>query len=74
MSFERRTTRQLFVGKVPVGGGAPITVQSRLAVSNGLTLINAHTRGELVKQWRQKPDKQPGQPDNQTPAVFCIGR
>ena len=28
MSFERRTTRQLFVGKVPVGGGAPITVQS----------------------------------------------
>ena len=28
MSFERRTTRQLHVGKVPVGGGAPITVQS----------------------------------------------
>ena len=28
MSFERRNTRQLFVGKVPVGGGAPITVQS----------------------------------------------
>ncbi|MCU1389512.1 MAG: ispG, partial [Ilumatobacteraceae bacterium] len=26
--FERRTTRQIFVGKVPVGGGAPITVQS----------------------------------------------
>ena len=52
------------------------TLQSntRLAVSSGLTLISARTRSELVKQWRQKPDKQPGQPDNQTPAVFCIGR
>ena len=28
MSFERRVTRQIKVGKVPVGGGAPITVQS----------------------------------------------
>ncbi len=28
MSFERRQTRQLHVGAVPVGGGAPITVQS----------------------------------------------
>ena len=26
--FERRTTRQITVGKVPVGGGAPVTVQS----------------------------------------------
>ncbi len=26
--FERRMTRQIHVGKVPVGGGAPITVQS----------------------------------------------
>ena len=26
--FERRKTRQIFVGKVPVGGDAPITVQS----------------------------------------------
>ncbi|MED5220551.1 MAG: flavodoxin-dependent (E)-4-hydroxy-3-methylbut-2-enyl-diphosphate synthase, partial [Actinomycetota bacterium] len=26
--IERRTTRQLMVGDVPVGGGAPITVQS----------------------------------------------
>jgi (E)-4-hydroxy-3-methylbut-2-enyl-diphosphate synthase len=26
--FERRQTRQIFVGKVPVGGNAPITVQS----------------------------------------------
>ena len=26
--YERRTTRQIHVGKVPVGGGAPITVQS----------------------------------------------
>ncbi|MFM2275631.1 MAG: hypothetical protein RL211_1503 [Pseudomonadota bacterium] len=52
------------------------TLQSntRLSVSSGLTLTSAHTRSELVKQWRHKPDKQPGQPDNQTPAVFCIGR
>ena len=28
MSFERRVTRQINVGKVSVGGGAPITVQS----------------------------------------------
>jgi len=28
VSFERRQTRQLHVGAVPVGGGAPITVQS----------------------------------------------
>ena len=26
--FERRATRQIHVGKVPVGGGAPVTVQS----------------------------------------------
>jgi (E)-4-hydroxy-3-methylbut-2-enyl-diphosphate synthase len=28
VSFQRRQTRQLHVGKVPVGGGAPISVQS----------------------------------------------
>ena len=28
MSFERRQTKQIHVGKVPVGGGAPISVQS----------------------------------------------
>jgi (E)-4-hydroxy-3-methylbut-2-enyl-diphosphate synthase len=28
MTFERRSTRQIHVGKVPVGGGSPITVQS----------------------------------------------
>ena len=27
-NIERRASRQIFVGKVPVGGGAPITVQS----------------------------------------------
>ncbi|MEI8398309.1 MAG: flavodoxin-dependent (E)-4-hydroxy-3-methylbut-2-enyl-diphosphate synthase, partial [Actinomycetes bacterium] len=26
--FERRNTQQIMVGKVPVGGGSPITVQS----------------------------------------------
>jgi (E)-4-hydroxy-3-methylbut-2-enyl-diphosphate synthase len=28
MSFERRQTKQIHVGKVPVGGGAPISIQS----------------------------------------------
>jgi (E)-4-hydroxy-3-methylbut-2-enyl-diphosphate synthase len=28
VSFDRRSTRQILVGDVPVGGGAPITVQS----------------------------------------------
>jgi (E)-4-hydroxy-3-methylbut-2-enyl-diphosphate synthase len=28
MPFARKVTRQIMVGKVPVGGGAPITVQS----------------------------------------------
>jgi len=28
MSFERRQTKQIHLGKVPVGGGAPISVQS----------------------------------------------
>ena len=28
VSFERRPTRQIMVGSVPVGGGAPITIQS----------------------------------------------
>ena len=48
------------------------TLQSntRLSVSSGLTLAKAQTRSEWVRQWRQKP----GGPDNQTPAVFCIGR
>jgi len=28
LNFPRRTTRQILIGDVPVGGGAPITVQS----------------------------------------------
>jgi (E)-4-hydroxy-3-methylbut-2-enyl-diphosphate synthase len=28
VTIPRRTTKQIFVGKVPVGGGAPVTVQS----------------------------------------------
>ena len=28
MSYDRRATRQIMVGKVPVGGGAPVSVQS----------------------------------------------
>ena len=41
VSFQRRQTRQLHVGGVPVGGGAPITVQSmtttKTATSTGLS-------------------------------------
>ncbi|QDL38889.1 SAM-dependent methyltransferase [Rhodoferax sediminis] len=43
---------------------------TRLAVSSGLTLASAATRSQSVKQWRQHG----GGPDNQTPAVFAIGR
>ncbi len=43
---------------------------TRLAVSSGLTLDSAITRSESVKQWRQRS----AGPDNQTPAVFAIGR
>lgn len=43
---------------------------TRLSVSSGLTLENAQTRSQAVKQWRERP----GGPDNHTPAVFCIGR
>ena len=32
--FERRQTKQITVGKVPVGGGAPITVQSMTATKS----------------------------------------
>lgn len=35
MSYERRTTRQVKVGRVPVGGGAPITVQSMTTTKTG---------------------------------------
>lgn len=43
---------------------------TRLAVAAGLTLPDAHTRSCLVKAWRQQ-----GAPvNNDTPAVFAIGR
>ena len=35
MSFERRSTRQIHVGAVPVGGAAPITVQSMTTTKTG---------------------------------------
>jgi len=44
--------------------------QTRLAVSSGLTLASARTRSQTVRQWRQPGDG----PDNQTPAVFALGR
>jgi (E)-4-hydroxy-3-methylbut-2-enyl-diphosphate synthase len=40
----RRTSRQIFVGKVPVGGGAPITVQS---MTNTLTTDVAATIAQI---------------------------
>ena len=46
---------------------APTT---RLAVSSGLTLPSAFSRGATVADWR----KQRWAPDNSTPAVFAIGR
>ncbi len=43
---------------------------TRLSVSSGLTLTTAQTKSTTVRGWRQSPEG----PDNQTPAVFCIGR
>ncbi len=43
---------------------------TRLAVSSGLTLPQARNRSLLAKAWKQ----QPAPLDNDTPAVFLIGR
>lgn len=43
---------------------------TRLAISSGLTLGQAQTTSQRVKQWKQ----QPATLDNATPAVFAIGR
>ena len=42
---------------------------TRLAVSMGLTLTDAHNRSASVKQWQQRSDIR-----KDTPAVFAIGR
>jgi (E)-4-hydroxy-3-methylbut-2-enyl-diphosphate synthase len=42
--IERRPSRQIFVGKVPVGGGAPITVQT---MTNTLTADAAATIAQI---------------------------
>ncbi|HLN23816.1 MAG TPA: flavodoxin-dependent (E)-4-hydroxy-3-methylbut-2-enyl-diphosphate synthase [Patescibacteria group bacterium] len=42
--IHRRTSRQIFVGKVPVGGGAPVTVQS---MTNTLTTDVAATVAQI---------------------------
>ena len=42
---------------------------TRLAVSSGLTLAQAASRGDTVQRWRQ----QPAPVDNTTPAVFAFG-
>lgn len=46
-----------------------LQANTRLAVSNGLTLTTAQTRSEIVSQWK----KQTGGPNNSTPAVYAIG-
>ncbi len=43
---------------------------TRLAVSSGLTLAQAHTQSDSVKNWR----KHPVPVNNSTPAVFALGR
>jgi 16S rRNA (cytidine1402-2'-O)-methyltransferase len=43
---------------------------TRLAVGSGLTLPDALTRSQLVARWRQ----QSAPVENDTPAVFAIGR
>ena len=48
--FERRRTRRIYVGKVPVGGGAPISIQSMTVTKTDdvqATLIQVH---ELATQ------------------------
>ncbi|HQY38639.1 MAG TPA: ribosomal RNA small subunit methyltransferase I, partial [Giesbergeria sp.] len=42
---------------------------TRLAISSGITLPEAHTRSQPVHTWRQHPVA----PDKHTPAVFAIG-
>ena len=42
---------------------------TRLAISSGITLPDAHTRSQPVHAWRQHT----GGPDKHTPAVFAIG-
>lgn len=56
-----------------------LQANTRLAVSSGLTLPSARSRTATVKTWKQwvaqTPEGHPPQaPDNQTPAVFAIGR
>ena len=43
---------------------------TRLAVSSGLTLAQAHSRSNSVKHWKHEASML----DNATPAVFAIGR
>ncbi len=47
-----------------------LQLNTRLAVSSGLTLSRAVCRSETVKNWRLKPPIA----DNATPAVFALGR
>ena len=44
-NIERRTSRQIMVGNVPVGGGAPITVQT---MTNTITSDVAATVAQVL--------------------------
>ncbi|MDD5766935.1 MAG: flavodoxin-dependent (E)-4-hydroxy-3-methylbut-2-enyl-diphosphate synthase, partial [Candidatus Marinimicrobia bacterium] len=43
ISYPRKITRQVFVGNVPIGGGAPITVQS-------MTTSKTHDLGSILPE------------------------
>lgn len=43
---------------------------TRLAISSGLTLVNARSSSDYIKQWKHAPMLL----DNATPSVFAIGR
>jgi len=49
---------------------ATLQPNARLSVSWGLTLADGRTRSAEVRAWKRAP----AGPDNQTPAVFAIGR
>ncbi|MCX7961876.1 MAG: flavodoxin-dependent (E)-4-hydroxy-3-methylbut-2-enyl-diphosphate synthase, partial [Burkholderiales bacterium] len=48
-SFERRRSRQVMVGHVPIGGGAPIVVQS---MTNTDTADVEATADQVLALWR----------------------
>ena len=52
-NIDRRKSRQIMVGRVPVGGGAPITVQT---MTNTLTTDVAGTLGQIIRAYEAGAD------------------